>query len=340
MNKMKRYLSALLALAFVIAGLTACSNSESGTSETTTGENSGKEVVELHLADMSVYGIAIFNYAEEIGLLDGYFDDLDYEVHVELSEWASGVDQNAAFAADEIDFSSMGNLPAVTGSANGYGTKILAVNLMYENDYVFVVRTDSGIETAEDMKGKNVGTYVGTVSHFAVAKYLEAAGLTVDDVNLLNVAAETTTSLRNGDIDVAVLGNIQAHQLEEEGTVKILSDDQVPIYNYIVGREEFANQYPEITKRVLQLINETWDYVMEHQDDYTEFYADRSGTDVEIVKASFEIDFPDRHATDFDDEDYRLYIEFTDWMKSIEYLAEDVDPDSLLDRSFIKELSQ
>lgn len=344
MKNIKKYLSALLVLALVLAGLTACSGSESNTSETATVEasagGSGKEVVELRLADMSVYGIAIFNYAQEIGLLDGYFDDLDYEVHVELSEWASGVDQNAAFAADEIDFSSMGNLPAVTGSANGYGTKILATNYMYDDDYVFVVRADSGIETAEDMKGKNVGTYVGTVTHFAVAKYLEAAGLSVNDVNLLNVAAETTTSLRNGDIDVAVLDNIVAHQLEAEGTVKILSDDQVPIYNYVVGREEFAAKYPEITVRVLQLINETWAYATEHQDEYIKFYAERSGTEEDIIRASWENNFPIKHAKDFDDEDYRLYVEFTDWMKSIEYLGADVDPDSLLDLSYVKQLSQ
>ena len=44
-----------------------------------------------------------------------------------------------------------------------------------------------------------MGTYVGTVTHYAVAKYLEKAGLTLDDVNLLNVGAEAVTSLRNGD---------------------------------------------------------------------------------------------------------------------------------------------
>jgi ABC-type nitrate/sulfonate/bicarbonate transport system substrate-binding protein len=148
---------------------------------------------------MSVYGIAIFNYAKEIGLLDGYFDDLDYDVDVELSEWASGVDQNTAFAAGEIEFSSMGNIPAVSGAASGYGTKILAVNYLYDNEYVLAARADSGIKTTADLKGKNVGTYVGTVTHYAVAKYLEKAGLTLDDVNLLNVGAEAVTSLRNGD---------------------------------------------------------------------------------------------------------------------------------------------
>lgn len=300
-----------------------------------------KESVTLRLADMSVYGIAIFNYADEIGLLDGYFDDLDaYDITVELSEWASGVDQNTAFAAKQIDFSSMGNIPAVSGASNGFGTEIIAVNYLYDDEYVLVAREGSGVESVADLKGKNVGTYVGTVTHYAVAKYLETAGLTVDDVNLLNVAAETATSLRNGDIDAGVLGNVVAHQIEDEGAGYILSDEKVPIYNYVIGRTEFVEQYPDIAVRVLQLINDTWDYALEHQDEYIQFYANVSGTDASIVQASWGDDFPIKYAKDFSDDDYKAYTEFVDWMKSVEYVSADVNPDDLINLEYVKQLDK
>lgn len=362
--KKTKILSGLLTLAFVLAAFTGCTTEstesegegEGTASAESTGNTAGtetpteiesssaegdseKEKVDLHLADMSLYGIAIFNYAEEIGLLDGYFDDLDYDVNVELSEWASGVDQNSAFAAGEIDFSSMGNIPAVSGTASGYGTKILAVNYLYDNEYVLVARADSGIESIADLAGKNIGTYVGTVTHYAIAKYLEAGGLSIDDVNLLNVGAEAATSLRSGDIDATVIGNIEAHQLEEEGTVTILSEDQVPIYNYVIGREEYAAQYPEITVRVLELINDTWDYALEHQQEYMEFYAGVSGVELSVIEASWEDNFPIKSAKDFDDVDYQQYLDFVDWMKSVEYVAEDVDADSLLDLTYVKSLT-
>lgn len=228
--KRTKIISMLLALTLVGSVLAGCSSAggsndsqvsaeqeSSGAEDTeTSGE---KEAVTLNLADMSVYGIAIFNYAEKIGLLDGYFDDIDgYDVTVNLSEWASGVDQNTAFAAGEIDFSCMGNIPAVTGASSGYGTEILAVNYLFDDEYVLVAREGSGIESVADLKGKSVGTYVGTVTHYAVAKYLEKEGLTLDDVELLNVGAEAATSLRSGDIDATVLGGVVAQQLEEEGT--------------------------------------------------------------------------------------------------------------------------
>ena len=358
--KRKSFLLSVIAAALSLTALAGCGSSEKAENVAETGKadpskaetadasskdsdkenNKEKEKVELHLADMSVYGIAIFNYADEIGLLKGYFDDTPYDVNVTLSEWASGVDQNTAFAAKEIDFSSMGNIPAVTGASNGIGTKILAVNYLYDDEYVLVVRSGSGVEKVADLKGKNVGTYVGTVAHYAIAKYLEAGGLTVDDVNLLNIGAEAETALRNGDIDAAVLGNVVAHQIEKEGTGKILSTDQVPIYNYVIGREEFYSKYPEITKKVLQLINETWAYALDHKDEYIKFYADKSGTDIEVVKASWEKKFPIKSAKDFDDKDYELYVGFVDWMKSVEYASADLDPDSLLDRKYVQEIAK
>lgn len=330
---MKTKLMSALLVTALTAGIT-------GNVFTVSAADSGKEKVELHLADMSVNGIAIFNYAKEIGLLDRYFDDLDYDVDVELSEWASGVDQNTAFAAGEIDFSSMGNLPAVSGTASGYGTKILAVNYLYDNEYVLAARADSGIKTTADLKGKNVGTYVGTVGHYAVAKYLEKAGLTLDDVNLLNVGAEAVTSLRNGDVDAVPLESVVAQQLEDEGSAYILEDDQVPIYNYVVGREAFAEKYPEITEKVLELINDTWNYADSHQDEYIKFYADASGQDVATVEAAWKDSFPQRYASDFSDDDKKSYEEFVDWMKSVDYVGKDVDSDSLLDLSYVKKISQ
>lgn len=334
-GSMKYRAAAFLAAAAVMAGAFRIPAAAGDTENT----GDGKEQVELHLADMSVYGIAIFNYAQQIGLLDGYFDGLNEDVTVSLSEWASGVDQNTAFAAGEIDFSSMGNMPAVTGSSSGFGTKILAVNYLYNDEYLLVAREGSGVKTTADLKGKNVGTYVGTVTHYAVVKYLERAGLSADDVNLLNVGSEAVTALRNGDVDAVPLGNVVAHQIEAEGSGYILDDDQVPIYNYVVGREAYAKQYPDITERVLELINDTWSYVLDHQEDYMKFYAEASGQDLSVVEASWKDDFPVKYAKDFSDEDYQQYTEFTDWMKSQDYIGQDVDPDSLLDLQYVKEIS-
>ncbi len=337
--KKRKIISLLLVFAMAISVAAGCGTK--AVSKEEQKKTPSKEKVTVHLADMSVYGIAIFNYADEIGLLDGYFDDIEgYDVTVELSEWPSGVEENTAFAAKQIDFSSMGNIPAVSGVSNGYGTKILAVNYLYDDEYLLAARKGADIKELADIKGKNVGTYVGTVTHYAIGKYLEAADLTIDDVNLLNVGAEASTSLRSGDIDVTVLGNIVAHKLEEEGEVTILSEEKVPIYNYVVGREEFVQEHPEIAVRVLELINDTWDYVLENKEDYTKFYAEVSGNDVATIEAAWSKKFPIKYAKDFNEEDYKAYTEFVDWMKDIEYIEQDIKAEDLLDLTYAKKLKK
>ena len=121
---------------------------------------------------------------------------------------------------------------------------------------------------------------------------------------------------------------------------ELLDDDQVPIYNYVVGREAFAEKYPEITEKVLELINDTWDYADSHQDEYIKFYADASGQDVATVEAAWKDNFPQRYASDFSDDDKKAYEEFVDWMKSVDYVGKDVDSDSLLDLSYMEKISQ
>ena len=121
---------------------------------------------------------------------------------------------------------------------------------------------------------------------------------------------------------------------------ELLDDDQVPIYNYVVGREAFAEKYSEITEKVLELINDTWDYADSHQDEYIKFYADASGQDVATVEAAWKDNFPQRYASDFSDDDKKAYEEFVDWMKSVDYVGKDVDSDSLLDLSYMEKISQ
>ena len=104
--------------------------------------------------------------------------------------------------------------------------------------------------------------------------------------------------------------------------------------------EAFAEKYPEITEKVLELINDTWDYADSHQDEYIKFYADASGQDVATVEAAWKDNFPQRYASDFSDDDKKAYEEFVDWMKSVDYVGKDVDSDSLLDLSYMEKISQ
>lgn len=60
------------------------------------------------------------------------------------------------------------------------------------------------IDSADELRGKKVGVVSGASSDFWLSSYLEANGMTADDVDVVNVQASSqTAALKSGQIDAA-----------------------------------------------------------------------------------------------------------------------------------------
>jgi putative hydroxymethylpyrimidine transport system substrate-binding protein len=82
-----------------------------------------------------------------------------------------------------------------------------------------VVLADSGIESLADLQGKTVGYSVGGFEDALLGTMLNGVGLSLDDVELINVNFALSASLLSGQVD-AVIGayrNFELNQLEIEG---------------------------------------------------------------------------------------------------------------------------
>ena len=82
-----------------------------------------------------------------------------------------------------------------------------------------VVLADSGIQRISGLKGKTVGFSVGGFEDAVLGAMLESQGLTLDDVNLVNVNFALSPSLYAGKVD-AVIGafrNFELNQMDIDG---------------------------------------------------------------------------------------------------------------------------
>tara|TARA_B100001093_G_scaffold23106_2_gene20534 strand:- start:14932 stop:15879 length:948 start_codon:yes stop_codon:yes gene_type:complete len=82
-----------------------------------------------------------------------------------------------------------------------------------------VVLADSGIQSISDLKGKTIGFSVGGFEDAVLGAMLESHGLTLDDVNLVNVNFALSPSLYAGKVD-AVIGafrNFELNQMDIDG---------------------------------------------------------------------------------------------------------------------------
>ncbi|WP_144723288.1 ABC transporter substrate-binding protein [Cellulosimicrobium sp. TH-20] len=118
------------------------------------------------------------------------------------------------------------------------------------NPAPFVVAADSGITSIEQVAGSRVGIPGdGGFGIYSVAKALEAGGLTLDDVELVNVGPpETGPALVGGSVDAAWSIEPISSSLESEG----IASEILPI-DYHAGTElgalvfstEYVDEHPD-----------------------------------------------------------------------------------------------
>lgn len=112
-------------------------------------------------------------------------------VHFNFIPFTTGPAQTAALAGGSIDIENVGGGPAMLGVA-GYG-KIIAIDNVLGDNYVIGNASD-GITSIADLRGKAVGYPEGTTAQLLLAVALHANGLTMSDINGINMQPATIVS--------------------------------------------------------------------------------------------------------------------------------------------------
>jgi sulfonate transport system substrate-binding protein len=174
-------------------------------------------------------------------------------------EWTflrgAGPATNELYANGLADFSLLGDLPSIVGRASGLKTRLLGATYIRQNTYL-AVPSDVSVNCIKELRGKRVAFQKGTNIQLAVAKLLEANGLTEKDIKAINMDQATIrAALVTKDIDAA-FGGPELLALRDQGAVKIAyatqGDVKVLRHCSFIGSEAFVQKYPGITKRVVK----------------------------------------------------------------------------------------
>jgi NitT/TauT family transport system substrate-binding protein len=208
------------------------------------------------VAYVPIMKFATMYVAAERGLFDA--QGLD----VEINRVASGTEAIAFLSEGQID---VGGIAIVTSLWNGWNQgldiRVIAPGArepFEDSPTKLVVRTDlfeSGAVTEiADLRGRTVAVAGGPGSggEYLAAKALERAGLTIRDVNLINVAnPDAPAALEGKAIDATILGSPYAQQVEEAGYAVELAGDLTPgaMTVTFVASDKFVTERPEVAQR-------------------------------------------------------------------------------------------
>lgn len=141
------------------------------------------------------------------------------------TSFAAGPPINESFAAGQQDIGFLGDTPAIIGKAAGINTRIIGLTSTGPKSLAVIVPSASKIRSPKDLKGKKVAVVKGSYAHHLLVLVLQKGGLTVNDIELINLSqADIATAIVNGNIDAAAAWEPVISKLETQGAVRVLAD--------------------------------------------------------------------------------------------------------------------
>lgn len=245
--KIKKIFAGVLSVMLLTTMLAGCSNTkEEGKSEASKT---------LNVAIQPSGAFAPFFVVREKGWLEEAL--ADQGVTVNWTDFESGPPMNESMAAGSSDIAFVGDVPTVSAIAAGQENEVVATTAVGGKSYSMVVKADSDIKSVKDLKGKKVGTTIGSTAQNLVEKLLAKDGLDINkDIELVNISpGEAKSVISSGDIDAVVFWEPTPTQLIGDKVGRVIAHGPIGKFlgiNTLVVRKEYAQNNPEVMKVILE----------------------------------------------------------------------------------------
>jgi NitT/TauT family transport system substrate-binding protein len=198
-----------------------------------------------------------------IALKNGYFEEQG--LNVKMTEQDLGKFSLQEVFDGRADIATVAETPVVKNSFKRDDFRIFATIHKSSTNVKLIARKDHGINSVQDLKGKKVGTTVGTVGEFFLSSFLLYSGLSVKDIELIDEKpAALFEMLQAGEIDAFALREPHVYRAQENlGDVAIVfvRDDVYAATFNVVALTDFIKAKPQIIKRFLRALLQAESFV-------------------------------------------------------------------------------
>ncbi len=145
---------------------------------------------------------------------------------------------------------------------------VRAIGNIDKGDFIYLVaRRDRGIVNVSDLKGKRIGTTIGTVAEFHLGRFLMLHGMTLRDVTLVDIKTPEgwTDDVAKGDIDAIATAqpyaNAARDRLGDNAVIWPVQSNQ-PVYGLVISTDEWLSKHPGQVERFLRSLAQAGEFVL------------------------------------------------------------------------------
>jgi ABC-type nitrate/sulfonate/bicarbonate transport system substrate-binding protein len=216
----------------------------------------------------------------------GFFEE--FGLDVEIEEFESGKASFNDMLNNGVDISTVAPTPIMFNSLVREDFSIFATFVSSTEDVKVIARKDSGINQAEDLIGKKIGTPAGTTGQFFLSTFLTFRGIPYSEIEEVDISpTNLPTALNNGDVDAIVIWEPHAYNAR-----KLLGDNYIHLpssevydetFNFMV-MNEYAENNPKVLLRFLKAVEKATMFIENNKEESQKIVADRLKLDTEVME--------------------------------------------------------
>ncbi len=223
----------------------------------------------------------------EHGWLEEAFEETDVEV-----EWLLSLGSNEAneySGTGDAQAASTAGIAALMARSNG--VPITTPYVYSDPEWTALVTLEgNGIESVADLEGADVAATRGTDPYFFLLQALDEAGLSEDDVNVVDLQhPEGQSALVRGDVDAwAGLDPHMAElELEREGTELFYREPGFNTYGFLNFLDDFLEEHPEDARRIIETYERGREWALENPEETASVLAAESDMSEPVAERVF-----------------------------------------------------
>lgn len=211
-------------------------------------------------------------------------------MEVVFSEITQGSKMTQAMASGALEFSNaLGGTSAILAGANGLDIKIIGIYSRAPEAFT-IMSKDSSIESISDLKGKKIVGPKGTILHQLLLSALVSDGLTMDDVEFINMGiGEGMAAMSSDSADAALVAGPAVTKALKDGNHVIVNGKGFLDATIVIATSgDMLENHADIVKTYLDVHNESLKFMADNPDKTYEMVAEETGISVEEVKEMYQ----------------------------------------------------
>ncbi len=182
---------------------------------------------------------------------------------VVFKEFSDGAALMTALKSGAIDYARVGDTPPVTAKAAGTDIALIAAGATKEYGSGILVGKNSQITNLKQLKGKTIAYQKGTAAQYLIIQALKKAGLSTNDVKLVNMdQSSASVAFAKGGVDAWVTWDPYTATAQVNNNAKLLTNGTGLAKNrdFLISTQNYAKTHTALSKLLTTYINDdmTW----------------------------------------------------------------------------------